>query len=317
MLSGYSTISIVIFISMVFICLWFDLFMHRRDQAVSLRSAILWSAFWVAVSFFFAGYIGAAHGFEKASLFLSGYLLEKSLSVDNLFVFIAIFASFGIRDEFQHRILYFGILGALVFRMIFIAAGTSILLLGQWVLAIFGFFVLWSAWQMYRQGGDADEEETEDYTNHWSVRMTRRILRVHPHRDGHNFFTRQNKKLHITPLMLCLISIEVADIMFAFDSVPAVIAITQEPFLVYTSNIFAILGLRSMYFLLTAAKRYLCHLEKAVISILFFIGVKMLLSVFNVYHIPTNVSLIIVLSGLAAGAIASLKFPEEPAKSVE
>lgn len=316
MSGGYSTTSIVIFVSVVFIALWIDLFMHRKDKTVSLTNATGWSIFWVAVSLLFAGHIGVTHGFDKASLFLSGYLLEKSLSVDNLFVFMAIFASFGIKDEFQHRILYFGIVGALVLRMLFIAAGTSLLFLGQWVLAIFGFFVLWSAWQMYRQSGE-DEEEIENYTNHWSVSAAKRLLRVHPYRDGHNFFTKQDDKLHVTPLMLCLIAVEVADIMFAFDSVPAVIAITQDPFLVYTSNIFAILGLRSMYFMLSAAKRYLCHLEKAVIGILVFIGLKMLLGVFDIYHISPNVSLIIVMLGLTSGVAASVVFPEELKLHVE
>ncbi len=310
MSGSYSITSIIIFVSVVFIALWLDLFMHRKDKTISLTNAAGWSVFWVVVSLLFASHIGTAHGFDMASLFLSGYLLEKSLSVDNLFVFMAIFASFSIKDEFQHRILYFGIIGALVLRMLFIAAGTSLLFLGQWVLAIFGFFVLWSAWQMYRQGGE-DEEEIEDYTNHWSVRATKRILRVHPYRDGHNFFTKQDDKLHVTPLLLCLVAVEVADIMFAFDSVPAVIAITQDPFLVYTSNIFAILGLRSMYFVLSAAKRYLCHLEKAVIGILVFIGLKMLLSVFNIYHISPNISLIIVMMGLTSGIAASMVFPEE------
>lgn len=310
MLGEYSIISILIFAGVVFGALFIDLHTHQKDKAISFKSAAIWSFIWVAVSLAFAGYIGTTYGISKASLFISGYLLEKSLSVDNLFVFMAIFASFSIKDEFQHRILYFGILGALVLRMLFIAAGTSLLLLGQWVLFIFGVFVLWSAWQMYKQS-DVDEDEIEDYTNHWSVRIAKNFLRVHPYCDGHKFFTKQDAKLCVTPLLLCLIVVEVADIMFAFDSVPAVIAITQEPFLVYTSNIFAILGLRTMYFLLAAAKRYLCHLEKAVIGILVFIGIKMLLGVFNIYHISPNISLVIVLSGLAIGIVISIIFPEK------
>lgn len=307
-LKGYSPWEVIPFIVIVFAALWIDLYAHKKDEPVSLKNAIVWSIVWILVSVGFAGYIYQNHGAEKASLFLSGYLLEKSLSVDNLFVFMAIFASFTIKDEYQHRILYFGILGALVLRFIFVAAGTSLLLFGDWVLLLFGAFVLWSAWKMYSGGGD-DGEEIEDYTDHWSVRFAKKFFRVHPHRVGHSFFTTQNSQLHVTPLFLCLVAVEISDVMFAFDSVPAVIAITQEPFLVYTSNIFAILGLRSMYFVLSAAKRYLCHLEKAVIGILVFIGVKMITGFFGL-HISPNISLAVVLLGLAIGVVASIAFPE-------
>lgn len=307
-LKGYNPMEVLLFLGIVFCALWIDLNVHKKDEPVSLKNASIWSIVWITISVCFAGYIWQYHGSEKASLFLSGYLLEKSLSVDNLFVFMAIFGSFTIKDEYQHRILYFGILGALILRFIFVAAGTSLLLLGKWVLLAFGLLVLWSAWQMYNSGGD-DGDEIEDYTDHWSVRIAKRFFRVHPFKDGHNFFTTQDSKLHVTPLFLCLVAVEVSDVMFAFDSVPAVIAITQEPFLVYTSNVFAILGLRSMYFLLAAAKRYLCHLEKAVIGILVFIGCKMIAG-FVGFHISANISLVIVLLGLTIGIVASIVFPE-------
>ena len=308
-MKGYSPWEVIPFIVIVFGALWIDLRAHNKDEPVSLKNAATWSLIWVAVSVGFSFYIYRNHGLEKAVLFLSGYLLEKSLSVDNLFVFMAIFASFGIKDEFQHRILYFGIIGALILRFVFVAAGASLLLLGKWVLLAFGLLVLWSAWQMFKSSRE-DKDEIEDYTDHWSVRIAKKFFRVHPFRSGHSFFTTKEDKLHVTPLFLCLVAVEVSDVMFAFDSVPAVIAITQEPFLVYTSNIFAILGLRSMYFLLSAAKRYLCHLEKAVICILFFIGVKMIAGFFG-FHISANISLLIVLLGLTAGVIASVVFPEE------
>lgn len=311
MLGEYSTLSISIFVVIVFGALWIDLHVHKKDQPISFRDAAIWSFVWVAVSFAFAGYIGYTNGADKSALFVAGYLLEKSLSVDNLFVFMAIFASFGIKDQFQHRILYFGILGALVLRMVFVAAGSSLLVVfGKYALAAFGLFVLWSAWKMYQQSG-ADEEEIEDFTNHWSVRMTKKFFPVHPYLEGHSFFTSKESKLFCTPLFLCLAAVEIADVMFAFDSVPAVIAITQDPFLVYTSNIFAILGLRSMYFLLAAAKRYLCHLEKAVIGILAFIGLKMLADVFNLVHLKPMVSLAVVAVLLAAGVLASYLFPAD------
>jgi len=317
-LKGYSPWEVIPFLIIVFVALAIDLKAHGKDEPVSLKNATVWSIIWVMVSFGFAAFIMKEHGTEKASLFLSGYLLEKSLSVDNLFVFMAIFASFGIKDEYQHRILYFGILGAIVLRFLFVAAGTSLLLLGEWVLAVFGIFVLWSAWKMYSAGGN-DDDEIEDYTDHWSVRMTKNFFPIHPHRVGHNFFTTKDAKLHATPLFLCLVAVEISDVMFAFDSVPAVIAITQEPFLVYTSNIFAILGLRSMYFLLAAAKRYLCHLEKAVIAILVFIGIKMLLGVsesLHGIHISANASLVVVMGLLTLGMASSVIFPEKSKATV-
>lgn len=307
-LIGYPAWNIILFVGIVVAALWIDLNQHKKDEPVSLTNAAVWSAVWVAVSLGFSAFLWQSNGSEKASLFLAGYLLEKSLSVDNLFVFMAIFSSFGVKDEYQHRILYFGILGAVVLRFVFVALGTSLLLMGKWVLLLFGILVLWSAWQMLKASGD-DDDELEDYTDHRAVRVAKWFFRVHPYRVGHNFFTIQDAKLYATPLFLCLVVVEISDVMFAFDSVPAVIAITQEPFLVYTSNIFAILGLRSMYFLLAAAKRYLCHLEKAVIGILVFIGFKMIAGFFEL-HISANISLLIVLLGLTVGVAASIAFPE-------
>jgi tellurite resistance protein TerC len=309
-----SPLSAAIFILAVIIFLIIDLKAHSEDKPVSMKNAATWSAIWVAVSLAFAGYVAYTQGTEKMSLFLAGYFLEKSLAVDNLFVFMAIFASFSIPDKYQHRVLYYGIIGALILRFVFIAIGTSLLRLGGWVLALFGLFVLWTAWKMWqnmRQG----EQELTDYTNHWSVRYAKRILPVHPKLDGHNFLTKAEGSLAVTPLFLCLVCIEMADAMFAFDSVPAVIAITRVPFLVYTSNIFAILGLRSLYFLLSAARRLLIHLEKAVIGILAYIGVKMLLAVVGIIHIPAMVSLVVVLAGLVLGVLISLIFPA-PSRSL-
>ncbi|MEE8480954.1 MAG: TerC/Alx family metal homeostasis membrane protein [Desulfobacterales bacterium] len=301
-------LSVAIFIVVVILFLYIDLKSHSEDKPISLTNSAIWSAIWIVVSMIFAGYVSYRWGTEKMSLFLAGYFLEKSLAVDNLFVFMAIFASFSVADKYQHRVLYYGIIGALLLRFVFIAAGTSLLFLGDWVLGVFGLFVLWTAWKMWqtmRKGG----EEITDYTNHWSVRYTKRFLPIHPRLYGHNFFTKTSGSLAVTPLFLCLVCIEVADVMFAFDSVPAIIAVTQIPFLVYTSNIFAILGLRSLYFLLAASKRLLVHLEKAVIGILAYIGIKMLLAVFGVIHIPAMFSLFVVLGGLLIGVVVSLLFP--------
>jgi tellurite resistance protein TerC len=321
--------SILMFGLPVIFFLWLDLHLHRTDKPMSFGNAAGWSAAWVALAFMFAGYIGHRYGKENAWLFITGYLLEQSLSIDNLFVFMAIFASFAIPDVFQHRVLYYGIVGAVVLRLVFIVLGTSLLVAGDMsptlhttIFALFGFVVLWSGFQMYRalqRGGS----EVADYSDHWSVRWTRRVMPVHPHLSGHDFFVRRDGRWHATPLFLCLIAVDVVDVAFAFDSVPAVIAVTREPFLIITSNIFAILGLRSMYFLLTAARRYLCHLDKAVVAILFFIGAKLLLEAFHAplqsmlghsLEISAAVSLIVVVGTLAIGVIGSLVFPdrEEP-----
>ncbi|MBF0188851.1 MAG: TerC family protein [Magnetococcales bacterium] len=318
MLSDISPVSIALFLGVIVLFIWIDLHTTKKGEPVSLKKAILWSSIWVSVSMAFAGYVGVTYGFEKTSLFLAGYLLELSLSVDNLFVFMAVFSSFAVKSADQHRVLYYGIIGALIMRFIFIALGTSLLLLGQWVLGLFGIFVLWTAWEMWKSM-KKDEEEIEDYTHHWSVNLVKRFLPVHPRMEKDHFFTRQpdpeksdgSLRLMVTPMFLCLICVEMADVMFAFDSVPAIIAITQEPFLIYTSNIFAILGLRSMYFVLEAAKRYLCHLEKAVIVILIFIGIKMLLMTFTDIHLPAMVSLGVVFSALMVGIVGSFIFPEK------
>lgn len=311
MLGEYSLIEVVLFLVIVVVSLWTDLRAHRQDQVISVKNAACWSAIWIALALVFCGYVGATHGSNDAWLFLTGYLLEKSLSVDNLFVIMAIFSSFSVKDEYQHRVLYYGILGALVLRLFFVAAGTSLVAVGgKFVLGLFGLFVLWSAWKMW-QAMKSGHTEIEDYTNHAAVRWTRKMFPVHPYLDGHNFFTRSNGVLHATPLFLCLVTVEMADVMFAFDSVPAIIAVTEKPFLIYTSNIFAILGLRSLYFLLAAAKRYLCHLEKAVIGILVFIGIKMLAGVLGVGHIPPLASLAIVLGLLVVGIVASYLYPEK------
>ena len=312
MIGEYSYWAVAAFFAIVVASLVLDLVAHKKNEAISMKNAALWSIFWVLLSLAFAGYVWVSHGPEQSSLFLAGYLLEKSLSVDNLFVFMAIFSSFAVRDEYQHRVLYYGIIGALIMRMVFIAAGTAVLHIFEfWALTIFGIFVLWTAWKMWKESRK-EEQDIEDYSHHWSVRLVGRVFPVLPCMRGERFFVREGGRLFCTPLFLCLVVIEVADVMFAFDSVPAVIAITREPFLVYTSNIFAILGLRSLYFLLAAASRYLRFLEDAVIVILVFIGVKLLLDVSGLVYISPMLSLAIVFGILTLGIIASVVFPNKP-----
>ena len=321
MLGEYSVWNLLVFAVLVIAALLLDLFAHKTDKPISMKDAALWSVFWILLSLGFAVYIGMTHGNAQGMLFVTGYFLEKSLSVDNLFVFIAVFSSFSIKAEYQHRVLYYGIIGAIVMRLLFVGLGSSfIAIFGKWALTAFGLFVLWTAWKMWQQSKKGTEE-LEDYSDHWSVRLTRRIFPVSPQLHGHDFFVRLNGALCVTPLFLCLVTIEIADVMFAFDSVPAIFSVfagLEEPlplgtqtFLVYTSNIFAILGLRSMYFLLAAANRFLAHLEKAVIAILVFIGLKMLIGVTGAFHIPAEASLIIVLLLLTGGIVGSYIFPDK------
>ncbi|MDR0804060.1 MAG: TerC/Alx family metal homeostasis membrane protein [Rickettsiales bacterium] len=325
MLGDYSIGSVLIFAVVVAACLLIDLFAHRSDKPVSARSAALWTVFWIIVSLGFAGYVWGTHGSADSFAFLSGYVLEKALSIDNLFVMMAIFSSFHIAEKYQHRVLYYGILGALLLRMGFVAAGVGIIeRFGDFATAAFGIFIVWSAFKMLqatgigvlaytmfmnqkkkkalRNAAAAREKEETDFSKHWSTRLFGRLFKVHGKVDGHKFFVRGAA----TPLFLCLITIEFADVMFAFDSVPAIIAITGKPFLVYTSNIFAILGMRSMYFCLAALKRSLKHLEKAVIATLVFIGFKMLGEVIFHTHIGPGLSLLVILGLMSAGVIWSL-----------
>ena len=326
MIGHYSYLEIIAFFVLVIACLTIDLFAHKKDEPITAKSAAIWSVLWTILAFLFAGYIGLRHTWGESSLFVTAYLLERSLSMDNLFVMMAIFASFSVPDKFQHRVLFYGILGALFMRMIFIAAGTGLIkLFGPYALGAFAIFVLWSAWKMW-QAMISPKEEIVDYSNHFSVRWTRKIIPVHTRLAGHDFFTKLDGKYLATPLLLCLIVIEMADVMFAFDSVPAVMTITQDPFLVYTSNVFAILGMRALFFLLAAGKRFLKHLEKAIILILVFIGGKMLFEIIqellahadiidNVVHIGHAWNLIVVGVLLTAGVVASVldKRDEAPA----
>ncbi|MGQ9897238.1 MAG: TerC/Alx family metal homeostasis membrane protein [Acidobacteriota bacterium] len=322
-------IHFVIFITLVIGFLWIDLASGKTDRPVSMRKATIWSFIWMMVSFTFAGYVASIRGTDDAVLFLTAYALEKSLAVDNLFVFLAIFSAFAIPEHLHHRILYWGIIGALLFRAIFIGLGVSLLsgaeMLGAltifgWhielrrvVFFVFALIILWSVYALFRAGHKDGTGDETDYTNHWAVRFLRQFFpnRIATQLDRGRFLTRvvgsQGRHYYaFTPAFLCLLVIEASDIMFAFDSVPAIFAVTQDAFLVYTSNIFAVLGLRSMYFLVAAAKRMLIYLDKSVFIILLFIGIKMLGLAFDWFHLPPLVSLGVVLGLLVLGTGASL-----------
>ena len=319
-----------IFISIVLLSIWADLFSHKDAEEIAVSNAVKWSLFWIALALGFYLYLWQRFSREAADLYLAGYVLEKTLSVDNLMVFMAIFASFGIRNKLQHRILYFGILGALVFRAVFVVVGASLFQASPWVGFFFAAVVAWTAVKMLQARGDGATDMV-DYSEHWSVRLTGRLLPVYTRLHLDRFFLRRSlvEKLtaegrgaatrpgafYATPAFLCLMAIETSDIAFAFDSVPAVIAVTREPLLVYAAMIFAILGLRSLYFVLAALTKYLAHLEKAIVALLFFIAAKMTLHSWNLvvadsgYHLSPGTSLAIILVVLALGVAASIFFP--------
>ncbi|MDO4840590.1 MAG: TerC/Alx family metal homeostasis membrane protein [Desulfovibrionaceae bacterium] len=325
---GFPLETVILFAAVVVLSLFLDLFAHRRDEVISFKSACLWSVFWVALALAFGVYLYVHHSPEMASLFFTGYALEKVLSVDNLFVMMAIFSWFSIPGQYRHRVLYWGVLGAIVFRAIFVAIGAELMSLGPYVELLFAVIVGYTAVMVLKKKDD--EEEIKDYSNHLAFRMVRRFFPVWPRLCGHTFFLSREKAMEesqrdnipiegmgrasslvVTPLFLCLAVIEVSDVMFAFDSVPAVIAVSREPFIIYSAMIFAILGLRSLYFVLESMSGSLVYLEKAVIVLLFFIAFKLMLSGINhIFHvgfeISPNVSLIIVLGVLATGIIASL-----------
>ena len=308
-----------------------DFFAHKKDEKISLKQAALWSIFWIAVSVAFGGYLYFACGSETMSLYFAGYILEKSLSVDNLFVMAAIFSWFKIPEIYRHRVLYFGIIGAVIFRLVFVAVGTSLLGISPWMEFVFAIMVAYSAVMMMKK--DDDEEEMEDYSNHLAYRAVYRFFPVFPRLLGHSFFVKNNEisaqisvedktklqnqisklnaKWIATPLFLCLCVIELSDVMFAFDSVPAVIAVSKDPLIVYSAMIFAVLGLRTLYFVLEALKDYLAYLEKAVIALLFFIAAKLALNASaHIFHhglkISAQASLWVILGVLGIGIFASL-----------
>lgn len=332
---GFPIETIIVFFGVILLSVYLDLFAHRHTKEISVKDASLWSLFWIGLALAFYAYLWVRFDKDSADLYLAGYVLEKSLSVDNLMVFMAIFSSFGIVGKMQHRILYWGIVGALIFRGAFVVAGTAIFSLSPMVGFVFAAFVIWSGWKMWSSSGD-DDEEIEDYSNHWSVRLTGKLMPVYTKLFGDRFVVKHSELnaeqlasttrkglRYVTPAFLCLMAIETSDVAFAFDSVPAVIAVTQEPLLVYAAMIFAILGLRSLYFILASLTKYLVHLEKAVIALLFFIGIKMGIQSWNHsfgdtgIHISPNTSLFIVLGVLVVGVIASLIFPEKSEENEE
>ncbi len=293
-------VSWIIFAVVVGGLLFVDLFVFHRDaHAVKMREAGIWVAVWVTLGLAFGGWIFLTRGATSGAEYLAGYLIEYSLSMDNVFVFAVLFSYFAIPAQYQHRLLFWGVLGAIVFRAIFILAGTALLESFSFVVYIFGALLLFTAWRMITAGtGHVDPSANP------ILRLMRRVIPVTDDFDGQKFFTRRNGALWATPLFAALVVIETSDIMFAIDSVPAILSITTDTFIVFTSNAFAIMGLRSLYFLLAGLIERFEYLKYGLAALLAFAGLKMLLS--DVIHLDAWVSLGIIVAILLVSVVVSL-----------
>lgn len=272
---------------------------HRRAHEVRIREAAWWSLVWVILSLVFCGGLWWMAGSGVALDYITGYLVEKSLAVDNIFVIVLIFGYFGVPARYQHRVLFWGVLGALVMRGLFIGLGAYVLHRWEWVMYVFGALLVLSGIKLVLRGDD-----TESIEKNPVLRLSRRLLPISMHYNGQKFWVIESGKLLATPLFVVLLVVEFSDLVFAIDSIPAIFAITRDPFIVYTSNVFAILGLRSMYFLLAGVMDRFVYLKYALSLVLVFIGTKMLLA--GVIHISTPFSLAVVGMLLGFGVLVSV-----------
>jgi len=287
-------------LGVILVMLAVDLVAHRHAHVVSMREAAAWSAVWVSLGVAFGVIVWWLFGAEYASQYFAGYVIEKTLAVDNVFVFAIIFSYFAVPREHQHRVLFFGVLGALVFRAIFIAGGSVLIASAGWVLYVFGAFLVFTGWRMARS-----RHEHPDPSRSRTVRLFQRLVPTTPNYHGAKFWIRENGRRLATPLLTVLVLIEVSDIIFAVDSIPAIFAVTQEPFLVFTSNAFAILGLRALYFLLADLVDRFVHLKLGLAIVLVWVGAKMLLA--DIMHVPTLLSLGVVIAIITVSIVASLR----------
>lgn len=284
------------------------LLVHRRPHAIGLREAAVESTFWIALGIGLGGVVWWWQGWPAASEYLTAYVIEKSLSVDNVFVWAVIFSYFRVPAQYQFRVLFWGIFGALVMRGIFIVAGVQLIETFDWVLYVFGAFLLYTAYKVWRHH---DTEIDPEHT--LAFRLARRVLPTTGEYDGQKLFTRRDGKRVATPLFIVLLVVESTDVVFAVDSVPAVLAISREEFIVYSSNAMAILGLRALYFLLGGMVGRFRYLHHGLAAILAFVGIKMLIQ--DVYHVPTWLSLSIITAILAAAIGASLRADRREART--
>ncbi|MFZ9157782.1 MAG: TerC family protein [Ilumatobacteraceae bacterium] len=295
---GWAWLALLAF---MFVLLAFDiLVVHRKAHEVHIREASIESAVWIALGLAFTGVIAVAFGGAAAGEYVSGYLIEKSLSVDNVFVWALILSYFKIPTKYQHRVLFWGIFGALALRAIFIFAGVALIEKFDWILYVFGAFLVYTAVKLI-----VEAEEELDPASSRFMKLINRVVPTSPDFDGQKLFTRMNGVRVATPLFAVLVLIEFTDVLFAVDSVPAVLAVSREQFIVFSSNAFAILGLRALYFLLADAHARFTYLKEGLAIILAFVGVKMLIAEW--YHIPTWISLLVIAIVLLVSIGFSLK----------
>lgn len=277
---------------------------HRKSETINVKDALIWTGIWITLAMAFNLFIYYYFGKQHAIEFFTGYLIEKSLSVDNIFVIILIFSYFHVPPEYQHKVLFWGILGALVMRVTFILTGIELIHRFHWLIYIFGGFLVITGVRMVFGGDTKIDPEKNPVVN-----LARRIFPITPSFEGDHFFVRKAGRLWATPLFLVVLLIETTDLIFAVDSIPAILAITDDPFIVYTSNVFAILGLRSLYFALAGIEKYFHFLKYGLAGILIFVGLKMSLSEY--FKVPIEISLLVILLFLVLSIVASLLFPQK------
>ncbi|GAA3512962.1 TerC family protein [Georgenia daeguensis] len=288
-------------IAFIVVMLAIDLFAHRRAHVIGVREAAVWSAVWVAFGIAFGALVWSVYGAEFGQQYFAGYLIEKSLAVDNVFVWAIIFSFFGVPREYQHRVLFLGVLGALVLRGAFIAAGAALIDNFSWVLYVFAAFLLWTGYRMIRS-----RNEHLDPARSRTLRLFRRFVPMTDAYYGQRLLVRRAGTLVATPLLAVLVLVEVTDVVFAVDSIPAIFAVTDDVFLVFTANAFAILGLRAMYFLLADLIHRFVYLKIGLALVLIWVGVKMLLKI-DLFYIPTSISLAVVAVIITTSIVASLR----------
>jgi tellurite resistance protein TerC len=291
------------FNAFVLLMLAFDLgVFHRKNHTVKVKEALIWTAVWIVLALIFNAGVWQVRGEEAALQFLAGYLIEKSLSVDNLFVFLIVFSTFRVAPIYQHKVLFWGVLGALVMRGTLIVAGTALLERFHWTIYLFGGFLVLTGLRLLLQ-----KDETPQLEKNLVVRLARKWLPLTPDYVEGRFFVRENGRRLVTPLFLVLLTVEVTDLIFALDSIPAIFAVTPDPFIVYSSNVFALLGLRSLFFALAGVMMLFTRLKIGLAFILAFVGVKMM--IVDVYKIPIGLSLGVIGGILALSVVASLIWP--------
>jgi tellurite resistance protein TerC len=276
----------------------------RKPHEVRFKEALAWSVVWVTLSLIFNAWIYFEFGRQKALEFLTGYVIEKALSVDNIFVFVVLFASFAVPKIFQHRVLFWGVIGALLMRAIFIGLGAALISRFHWIMYVFGAILLYTGFKLMRQGDDHDPHPERNPI----YKLGSRMMPAVPEYHGKAFTIVKDGRRYATPLLLVLIAIEATDVVFAVDSIPAIFAITTDPFIVYTSNIFAILGLRAMYFLLAGVIDKFHYLNVGLALVLMFVGVKMVIAEW--YKVPIGISLGVIAGLLTLSVIASVMWPK-------